>query len=250
MPKYSLSLLLLVSSLVAFAQVDSTAKGHLLVFVEPIETTVIRVDTMLVRSSQKPLELSPGRHVVKAWAPKKQLFIDTLSLKPGQTAFVTRRLKNSPAYDHYKRQMESYRLQKFGTQILPPLITVGYSLSAYLKYKKTDKEMAEHFANAQDAQTKYETAISVANLTRYKDTYETEKENYETCRVANNKLAKQSTIIVPVAVVATAALQILARRITKPVYQEEAPLLTLNAVYLDADPRLGYSAGLVFNLNR
>jgi hypothetical protein len=110
--------------------------------------------------------------------------------------------------------------------------------------------MADHLAKAQEAQAKYDHSLSLPNLALYKETFEAEQAEYERCRTANNKLAKQSTIIVPVAAVATVGLLFLSKKLRKPVYNAGPPLLSLNTIYLDPDPQNTVSVGLILNINR
>ena len=108
--------------------------------------------------------------------------------------------------------------------------------------------MNEHLMNAQEAQKNYDQSLSLTNLEKYKEEYESEKESYDKYRTSNNKLAKTSAIIIPTAIIITTGLFILSKKIIKPSYAETAPLLTLNSINFNSDYQSTFSVAVALTI--
>jgi hypothetical protein len=229
------------------AQENIQGKGKAIIYFGAPTPVTVRLDTALLKQTKNPIQLKEGRYVVKAWAPTKELYIDTITVKEGKTTICVKTLRNSDNYSAYLKERSSYRHKKAGLRYVALPATILYSGLAYIKYKSNTKQMNEHLANAKSAKDGYEHSVSVTNIGLYKDRYYTEKDSYESYLKKNNTLVKASWIIVPTGVIASAALIYISRNMKKPVYSE-TPLLSLNSISITREFEQDYSLCLLINI--
>jgi hypothetical protein len=208
------------------------------------KNTVIRIDTALVRRSSQPIVLKAGKHIVKAWAPHKELYCDTIIIKENGTTFVTKRLIDRSEYVQYKKENRNYHLKRAGTRVLPIFIIAGYSALTWRAYAKNDNRMKDHLTKALVAKDGYENSVSLVNIAKYEEEYYTEKGQYESYVRRNNRIVKTALVAIPVGAVLSAGLFVMSKRFQKPFYSE-APLLSIN---FSEGPMSFCSIGLHFPL--
>ena len=232
------------------AQGFETGKGKAIIYFKSETPVIVRLDTSLIKQSSTPLNLKEGKYIVRAWAPHKQLFIDTITIKENKTTFVTQNLKNTAEYNNYYKQLNNYRTEKIVTEFVSYPIIAIYCVYASNEYNKNKKIMNQHYQNCQVAQNGYENSISVTDINMYKKQYSEEKANYEHYLDKNNKLSKTATIIIPSALVLSAGMFFAAKLIKKPAKYTETPLLTLNDVYILKESYSTCSLGVRLNIRK
>lgn len=240
---FALTYLLFLSSIIG---AQETGKGKAIIFFGSNTPTIVRLDTALIQQSQKPFLLNEGKYVIKAWAPTKKLFIDTITIQEGKTTICVRKLENSDDYDLYKRNLNMYKLKIMGTRFVPFPLTAGYALFSYLRYNKNKKLGHEHLLKAQEAKRGYETSISVSNITKNYELYYEEKAQYENYIKKNNKLSVATSIIIPTGIVASAAIMYLSKKIKRPAFSE-TKLLSLNSAGIEYESS-SCSLSLIFDI--
>lgn len=247
--KKSLLLLFCLNTFFLKAQNFEQGKGKAVIFFEPNKNVIVRLDTLLIKQTSTPIILAEGKYVLRAWAPTKQLFTDTITIRENQTTIFTHHLKNSTEYSIYKKKLSRYKIKKISTQMLPIPLTLGYSAFMFTKYNTNNKLLNKHLENAKTASTNYENSLSIEDKDKYKLEYDIEKSNYETYRNKNNKIVKVATVSTSIGIIASAALLYLSRKIIKPEFKE-VPLLSLNTISFENDYTHNYSISIVVNINR
>lgn len=231
-----------------YSQNFEPGKGKALIYFYSKTKVIVRLDTMLLQQVTTPISLKEGKYVVRAWAPTKKLFIDTIQIRENKTTIVSKRLESSKEYKEYERQLATYRTQKNCSKFIPFPLTLGYSGFVLWKYNQNKKNMNASFEKAQEAKVGYENSISILDINTYKETYNTEQSNYEEYRTNNNRLSKTATIIIPVALIGSTALYLLSKKLVKPTYTE-VPLLSFNSLNISRENSTT-SLGVVLNINR
>jgi hypothetical protein len=224
-------------------------KGKALIYFEPT-TAIIRLDTTFLKQTKKPISLNIGTYVIRAWAPTKQLFIDTIEIKENKMVIISRHLKNTKEYDEYRRKLSVYKNRKVFTKFLPFPLTLAYSGYTFWAYNNNKAIIKSHLENTQSAITRYQNAISISDIDASKQQYEDEKNSYEKYRRKNNILAKTSAIIIPTALIVSTGLYFLSKKFIKPQYIETKPLLSLNSINIKNEFPSTCSVSISMNINR
>ncbi|MCW3072143.1 MAG: hypothetical protein JWO44_2033 [Bacteroidetes bacterium] len=230
-----------------FAQELVQGKGKAIIYFESPTPVTVRLDTALLRQTKNPILLNEGSYIVRAWAPTKELYTDTITIKEGKTTICVKTLKNSEGYSAYLEELSSYKLKKTGACYVALPATLLYSGFAYFKYKQNARLMNEHLENAQSAKEGYEHSISLTNISIYKERYYSEKAIYESYLKKNNRLANLSCVVIPAGLVASAALIYWSGKLKKPIYSE-TPLLSLNSISITREFDRDYSLSLLINI--
>ncbi|MCW3104080.1 MAG: hypothetical protein JWO09_2520 [Bacteroidetes bacterium] len=229
------------------AQEIVQGKGKAIIYFGSPTPVTVRLDTALLRQTKNPILLKEGKYIVRAWAPTKELFTDTITITEGKTTICVKSLKNSEAYSEYRRELSSYKLKKAGARYVVLPATLLYSGFAYFKYRQNAKLMNEHLENAHIAKEGYEHSISLSNISMYKETYYSEKAIYESYIKKNNRLSTLSCVIIPAGIVASAVLIYWSGKLEKPRYSE-TPLLSLNSISITREFDQDYSLSLLINI--
>jgi hypothetical protein len=231
-----------------FAQVPEPGKGRATIYFEPRSKVIVRLDTVLLIQSKLPVSLKAGQHIIRAWAPRKELFTDTIRILENKTTIVTRTLKNSEGYEKYREAMRAYRFKKITSAYVPLGLTTGYSIFTVIRYKNNKKLVDQHLANAQIDALDYSKPNSQDGVEIYQQAYVNEKNSYETYRLKNNQIVKTGTIVASTCVVASAALLYFSSKIIKPAAYSEVPLLSFNSINLKSDYPSTCSLGVILNI--
>ena len=235
---------------VSYAQLFEPGKGKAVIYFEPSESVIIRLDTALLKQSKLPISLKPGTYVVRAWAPTKELFIDTIIVREHLTTIVSRRLKDAKAYTKYREQLSSYRVKIALVDYVPISVTVVYSLCLAKSYRDNEKLMNQHLENARTAATNYSKLQSGVTSDLFSQQYNSERSYYEAYRTKNNQIVKMASIVGSTQLVASALLFYLSRKIIGPGAYTEDRLLSLNTVNLKSDYPSTCSVGVIFYFNK
>ena len=243
-------LLCFLTSLRTYAQDFEPGKGKVVIYFESNTKVIVRLDSTLLMQAKAPFSLKAGKYVVRAWAPTKQLFVDTIHVLPNRTTLVARRLKNCAAYTKYKEDVVVYKFKKTVTAFLPFPLTLGYSVFMVNQFNENRKVMNQHLANAKAAAIYYGAATSGADIARYTQEYNIEKDSYETCRTRNNKIVKTGAVFISTALAASATLFYFSKKVIRPAAYTESPLLSLNNILVRSDYPSTCSLGVIWNINR
>jgi hypothetical protein len=248
--KTSLILAFCLCMATVYSQNTEPDKGKVVIYFEPSSTVIIRLDTMLWNQTKRPVLLTEGKHVLRAWAPTKVLFVDTFLVKASKTTIIARTLKESEAHRKYRDQMYVYHVKKSLTTFVPLSITVLYAGYMEFLYSNNKKLMNKHLDNAKAAEDTYAKPGPAAISNQAMQVYNNEKDIYEGYRDRNNHLAVIAAISIPAAALATAVLIRLSKKILKPAPYTERPFLSLSSFGLKSDYRSTCSLGFVLNINR
>jgi hypothetical protein len=232
------------------AQTFEKGSGKAVIYFEANTKVIVRLDTNALNQTKLPFSLKVGKYVVRAWAPTKQLFVDTISILDHRTTILARRLKNTKAYNKYREDVVIYKFKKAVTAFVPFPLALGYSVYMLNQYTSNGKAMNQHLASAKTAGVSYGKSISNADVVKYTQEYGAEKNSYEECRAKNNQLVKTCAIFIPAAWVTSAALFYLSKKIHRPAAYTEIPLLSLNAMSLRSDYPSSCSLGVNLTINR
>lgn len=240
--------LLLLLSTGSFAQSFEPSSGLAIIFFEADTKIIVKLDSTTIEQTKDPILLKEGKYVVKAWAPHKKLFVDTIIVKENKTSICVNHLRSTDEYIHYKNQLRSYKLKKCALFAPLPLVAVfsGVTLS---RINTNKKEMERYTERAAVATAGYNSAVAVTNINVFKQEYELSRSQYNKRLHENNRLRTTACIVVPVGIVASAALFIITRKLVKPVYAE-TPLLSLNTIGIRKDYSSGYALSVGLTINR
>ena len=248
--KCSLLLLFWLGIAPAYSQKTAPAQGRAVIYFEPASDVIIRLDSALWKQSKQPVLLKEGRHIIKAWAPTKQLFVDTFFVQPGKTSIVAKRLQPTEAYRTYREQINSYHVKKAIFVYIPLPFTLLYSGFMAIKYSSNKKLMNQHLENAKTEAGNYAKQGPDAATAKALQAYKTEKDSYEGYRKRNNYLAVVACITIPAEIAATAVLYYFSKRIVRPAAYSETPLLSFNSFGIKSDYHTSCSMAIVLNINR
>jgi hypothetical protein len=243
--------LLLISSMniaVASAQSPTSDKGHAVIYFEPANTVIVRLDTALYKQQKLPLVLKEGKYIIRAWAPTKELFTDTMVIHANKTTIVARHLKDSEGYRKYKDERYWYIVHKTATTYLPIPFTLAYSIYLLDLYNSNKKIMNQHLQNANTDAANYAKPGSASVTDKYLQAYTIEKNNYETYRIKNNHIVAVAAISESAVVLTSAVLLYFSSKIVKPAPYTETPLLSLNNLQIKSDYKSSCSLALVLTI--
>jgi hypothetical protein len=248
--RFGLLFLFCLTTSAFYAQKAAPGTGKAVIYFEPSTKVIVRLDSALLKQSKLPINLKEGRHIVRAWAPTKELFIDTIDIRASKTTLVARRLKNSEAYAKYKEELFAYRFKKTVTAFVPLPLTLGYSIFLAGEYSNNKKLMNQHLVNATADAANYAKPGSASDLNTYKLEYDNERNNYESCRTKNNRIVVVGAVTVSAALVASAVLLYLSAKYVKPAVYTETPMLSLNSINLKSDYPATCSLSISWNIKR
>ncbi|HAD97143.1 MAG TPA: hypothetical protein DCG19_07030 [Cryomorphaceae bacterium] len=231
------ALLLILSSKVAFAQIDST-RTTVSFFISPTPQTFMVGDSLLVTGNKMKLE--PGTYPIKAWIPTYELIDTSLTVKTGAKPFkfMLRAEKRSPAYLEYLAKSSEYQTQKTLNFTLPVIATSILAGTATYTYFK--------------AQSQYEDANKALKLYRNENRPDKLDEGYT--EFDNTREAYRQNIISFYSQVGALAISSYflyrgikwLRQNKAPQYKEEKNPLALTS--MSASPTIGNTNGLVLGL--
>src|ERR1700749_801144 len=176
------------------AQEFEQGKGKAMIYFESNTNVIVRLDTTLIKQTTQLISLKEGKYIVRAWAPTKQLFVDTISIHENKTTIVSAHLKNTLEYSKYKKDLSNYKLKKIGYRFIPLPLTLGYSLFMLNKYDQNKKLMKAQLENATTAAANYANSSSTQDITKYTNDYYSAKADYEKYRIRNNQIAISATV--------------------------------------------------------
>jgi hypothetical protein len=234
----------------SYGQAFEKGKGKAVIYFESNTKVIVRLDSHLLVQTKAPFLLKEGKYVIRAWAPTKQLFVDTISILQDRTTIVARRLKNTKAYNRYKEEVVMYKFKKTVTAFIPLPLTAAYSIYMWNQYSGNKKLMDSHLVNARAAAVNYGSATSTADISKYSQEYDSEKNSYEIYRAKNNQIVKTGAIVASTALVASAALLYVSKKVKRPAAYTETPMLTLNTIAVRSDYPNSCSLGVIININR
>jgi hypothetical protein len=229
------------------AQNFELGKGKAVIYFESNTPVIVRLDTLLWKQTTNLVDLKEGKYILRAWAPTKKLYIDTITIFESKTTIVTTHLKNTDEYNTYRQKQSSYKFKRLLTGVFPFSLTMGYSAIVFSRYQQNKKLMNQHFESASIAANNYENATSSYDVAKSKQEYDDEKIRYSYYRTINNKIATRGTVTIGAALVATVGLFYIYKKIKKPTYTE-TPLLTLNSINVKSDYPTTCSIGCVWNI--
>lgn len=228
--------------LLLFFRVHGQDKGQLLIFFDPFEKTIIHLDSVRLKCAKDPITAEAGTYIVKAWAPTRELFIDTITIKPNRLARCVHKLKHSQHYLDYRSKLNTYRASIVSYRILPLAVTTTACLFTFTNaaYQKQLSEKAIEEAN--NSKAAYQTGISEGAINQSRIDYDYYNTQYQTHANRANRLKTLGFVYAGTGLVFTAALFYFSRNLKKPVYENETPLLSFNPVVT------GSSTGFTFDL--
>ncbi|MGQ0828704.1 MAG: hypothetical protein ACT4ON_09945 [Bacteroidota bacterium] len=232
------------------AQTFEPGKGKAVIYFESNTKVIVRLDTTFLKQTKTPISLKEGKYVIRAWAPTKLLFIDTIRIYENKTTILTKRLKEKEEYTVYKKKLYIYKTKRVLTRFVAFPLTLAYSGYIVWNYNENKKLMNEHLEKAKTAGANYGNSTSTENINKYREEYTIEKDNYERYRLKNNEIVKTAAIAISSALIVSAGLFYLSKKLVRPIAYTEKPLLSLNTISIKSDLNSTYSLGMVLNINR
>ena len=175
------SFLLLLVSMSTRAQ----NPGKLVIRVYP-ENAVVHVDGS--REDRRMLELKPGPHTVKVWAPEKELYEQQVLVKSDSTAYVQRLLRPSEEYRKYYKAMDNYRYSMLkyravrAGRVAAPLATLYFAYSALTEKGGINNDYRN---KASEEKALYEKSMTQSELDIHRDNFNGYYSKYRTGVVLN-----------------------------------------------------------------
>jgi len=222
-------------------------KGKAVIYFSP-PSAIIRLDTTLIQSRQSPKLLPVGKHIIKAWAPTFQLFIDTILISQTGIKIEAKELKHTPEYELYRAAKFKYRLlmvlERYSSA---PLIIayVAYYSNRNTQYKN---DITNSYNQALSEKTRYDHALSLKDITAYRDAYLYYQGNYQAAQRSKSRLNTISVVAIPVSTVCSMLLFLRSTKLIRPHYSE-SPLLSLQSVSFNKCEANAFSIGTHFILN-
>jgi len=141
-------------------------------------TSYIKVNQELIKiSEKKELELTSGKHIIKIWAPKMAVFIDTIEIKSGETLSYRKGLRTlSSEYKEHKQELKKYQFKRV-RRYASGLAIAGAGTLGYLLLNEQKKTVNDYRDAALEARTIYEN--SVADLDQLKASYQKNLDRFE-----------------------------------------------------------------------
>jgi hypothetical protein len=210
---------------------SSQSIGKAFIYIDPLNS-IIRLDSALITFKRTPYILGEGKHIIKAWAPKRKLLVDTIHVKANTTQIFTRKLEYTNEYQDYKKKLNAYRTSQALLKYLPGPIVIAFGIKSYLSFKSYKESAAKDLSSANAAYASYENAIGPSDIESYKNSFNEYKEMYENDIKKMNRIKKNSYIFLPAATVLATSLFIISKKFKRPIYSE-IPLFSLNSIFID-----------------
>jgi hypothetical protein len=237
-------ILMAVACLFCISMQAQNIQSPLMIVISP-EESVIRLDTALFKQTNKHIMTDSGSYVIRAWAPKKKLLIDTIHVDGRNPVLYRKKLENSDAYKAYKKDLNSYYRKALLTKYVPAMLTIGSAIYFTSRYRYQENQAEGHLDKCKEYKAQYELATDNDKIEQYRKGFYSEKEQYDAAVEKANNTIKQATIVIPVGLVATGVLLYISRDLKKPVYTETPLLSGLNFNYewfgQTPGPRINYS---------
>lgn len=180
----TLGLIFLLFSGILFAQ----TKGKLVVAVAP-SNSVVFLDSDKLNMDKIYLDVALGSHIIKTWAPKRKLYIDTINILANKTFIYSKKLKYSDEYLNYRRDLRHYYIRKFSPYAALFLYGSLY-YSAHLAGNK-------YYESAINEKTLYDSSIGITTVNDHKGKFNNYKNIYGKLIITENALAIGTLVIAP-----------------------------------------------------
>lgn len=240
--------LLLLLVLMISETLTAQEKGKVLIYFSP-PTAIVYIDTMHYVSQKSPLLLPVGKHIVKAWAPTKQLFMDTISVGKNGIVILAKTLKPTQAYANYCSEKRSYKLKMVLERYLPSafiLAYTGYYLSADNKFKN---EISTNYNQALAEKALYDKSIVPEDIKGYEAAFQDNQKKYESALKSRSTGRNVALVVIPVSALCAGFFMVKSFKLIKPTYSE-TPLLTLNSIYVYPGQANTVQAGINLTFGR
>lgn len=199
-------------------------KGHILVAVKP-EKAIVRFDTTNISNFKGHLHVDTGMHVIRAWAPGRQLVTDTVSVNSKKPFVYRIELPYTAEYKAYAKARNKYRTNMVLTRYVPWAVTLAVAVYFPLQYKNEKDAADDYYEEAIRYKETYESLTDAEQIATYKAGYEQSKANYEDALEKSDNAATTAMIAIPAAVAVSTGLYFFSRKFERPVFEEE-PLLS------------------------
>ena len=235
-------LFLLVLAIFSPYFISAQETGQAIVLVSPRKaTTVLRLDTALLTNTKQPFDLRTGTYILRAWAPKRELLIDTLQVENEKVCFYKKKLNYSQEYLKYRKTLSVYRTKQY----LPGAALIAYTSISASFYSNNHRHQQDYLALALKEKDQYESSVSLIQIDHHKAEYEKYKKLYDSFYNKNKAITISSMVVLPLGFACAAWLVYKTIKTGKPVYNE-TPLLseagkkrkftihpTLNGIYIE-----------------
>lgn len=207
--------------------------GKVSFIIQP-RTAFLSIDNQVVAHSDwniaYEVELAVGLHEIKIWASTRELYIDTIEVKPNENLKYIKALgKPSEAFLQYKKENSKYWGKRFGDiGLMVGDVGLTAILGILVVNSKSSMDDSRNMANER-AQA-YTIAVTQADIETARLAYKTALQDFD------NDKKKYKTLLyigVPIAAILnTYSISHIIKRkrhkLVKPVYQEDNPLVDID----------------------
>lgn len=164
----------------AFFSLNAGAQdsGHIIFHLSPRDV-IIRLDTTRIVNGTST-KVSIGKHVIRAWAPYRELFTDTVTVTRDSNIIMLKKLDYSSQYKEYIKKKSTFKASVIVTGAMAVSAIGGYLLNRTIL--KSNLEKAKEF------QELYSKSISLFDIESYKSGFENYSHKYDRSRTINNAI--------------------------------------------------------------
>ena len=213
--------------------------------IRPPGSSFLKIDTVLLDVSTLGtpffVELSPGTYQIEIWAPKYNVFYDTLIVDSETNRYAVSLTDYSETYLEYDKKIKDYRLKQSTKVLITSGLVLANVLGAFYVYDRG--EIEELLALQEDAEflkTIHGNSIGIALIQESRSQYEAiQSEHNDRRRSLYNKRRIGIPVLVATSLTSAWFIQkVIRKKFEKPIYQDQNPF-TLENIQLGVENNTG-----------
>lgn len=186
--KESVFIILVVISLSGYSQ----KMGNIRVLTNPSKTTIIRLDTTLLKNNTNT-RVKAGETTLKIWAPKRRYYEQKITIVPDSNIFVFKVLTFSEDYIAYRYDLRKHENKQFRMRFIPIALVAGVSILGITRIHKLNNEADESYEKAVEAKDIFDNAIAISDISIGRNNFNKYSEMYND-KVRSANITKLATI--------------------------------------------------------
>jgi len=200
--------------------------GKLRLLIDPGGTFQVRVDGGPVLTTRE-LELSPGPHALRIWAPTRMVTDTSVVVAPDRMSDVILRLPVNPDYTAYRMDMRAFQRKRRAWRLLPIGLTAGSGAWMLSTLKKQN----DAYNQLQADRDNYDGATDPLVIARLKD--EVLPARQDELAAARSRLTVATSVTVAMAAFTATAFW-RSSKFKRPVYDDKQKLRFEGLAYAPA----------------